>query len=87
MLPGFCTRPTDVAACFKNIAKTLGTIILDRPDLRLAACQALRTLISKGCETGTRRWLCDSVILPICHNMPYSNSKVKVHLGSAREMY
>lgn len=51
MLPGFCTRPTDVAACFKNIAKTLGTIILDRPDLRLAACQALRTLISKGCET------------------------------------
>ncbi|XP_069836077.1 RRP12-like protein [Dendropsophus ebraccatus] len=50
MLPGFCTRPTDVAACFKNIAKTLGTIILDRPDLRLTACQALRTLINKGCE-------------------------------------
>ncbi|XP_077114405.1 RRP12-like protein [Ranitomeya variabilis] len=50
MLPGFCTRPTDVAACFKNIAKTLGMIILDRPDLRLTACQALRTLINKGCE-------------------------------------
>ncbi|XP_056384885.1 RRP12-like protein [Hyla sarda] len=50
MLPGFCTKPTDVAACFKNIAKTLGMIILDRPDLRLNACQALRTLINKGCE-------------------------------------
>ncbi|XP_075699158.1 RRP12-like protein [Rhinoderma darwinii] len=50
MLSGFCTRPTDVAACFKNIAKTMGMIILDRPDLRLTACQALRTLINKGCE-------------------------------------
>ncbi|KAG9484706.1 RRP12-like protein isoform X2 [Eleutherodactylus coqui] len=55
MLPGFCTRPTDVAACFKNIAKTLGMIIMDRPDLRLAACQALRTLISKGCEAEADR--------------------------------
>ncbi|KAM4033364.1 RRP12-like protein [Anomaloglossus baeobatrachus] len=51
MLPGFCIKPTDVAACFKNIAKTLGMIILDRPDLRLTACQGLRTLINKGCES------------------------------------
>ncbi|KAM3912961.1 RRP12-like protein isoform 2-T2 [Leptodactylus fuscus] len=50
MLPGFCTGPTDVAACFKNIAKTLGMMIMDRPDLRLTVCQALRTLINKGCE-------------------------------------
>ncbi|XP_040291346.1 RRP12-like protein isoform X1 [Bufo bufo] len=50
MLPGFCIGPTDVAACFKNIAKTLGMIILDQPDRRLTACQALRTLINKGCE-------------------------------------
>ncbi|KAG8551237.1 hypothetical protein GDO81_004019 [Engystomops pustulosus] len=50
MLPGFCIRPTDVAICFKNIAKTLGTIIMDQPELRLTACQALRTLINKGCE-------------------------------------
>ncbi|KAM4637106.1 RRP12-like protein [Discoglossus pictus] len=50
MLPGFCTKPTDVAASFKGIARTLGMAISDRPDLRLTVCQALRTLISKGCE-------------------------------------
>ncbi|XP_018428299.1 PREDICTED: RRP12-like protein isoform X1 [Nanorana parkeri] len=51
MLPGFCTKPTDVAVSFKGIARILGMAISDRPDLRLTVCQALRTLISKGCET------------------------------------
>ncbi|MEE6486153.1 hypothetical protein FKM82_014528 [Ascaphus truei] len=50
MLPGFCTKPTDVAVAFKEIARTLGMAISDRPDLRLTVCQALRTLINKGCE-------------------------------------
>uniref|UniRef100_F6X6Z7 Ribosomal RNA processing 12 homolog n=1 Tax=Monodelphis domestica TaxID=13616 RepID=F6X6Z7_MONDO len=50
LLPGFCTKPTDVAASFKGIARTLGTAISERPDLRLTVCQALRTLITKGCE-------------------------------------
>ncbi|XP_072482690.1 RRP12-like protein [Notamacropus eugenii] len=50
LLPGFCTRPTDVAVSFKGIARTLGTAISERPDLRLTVCQALRTLITKGCE-------------------------------------
>ncbi|XP_053548481.1 RRP12-like protein [Bombina bombina] len=50
MLPGFCTNPTDTAASFKGIARTLGMAISDRPDIRLTVCQALRTLISKGCE-------------------------------------
>ncbi|XP_055503138.1 RRP12-like protein [Leucoraja erinacea] len=49
-LPGFCTRPTDTVVAFKNIARTLGTAISDRPDLRPTVCQALRALISKGCE-------------------------------------
>ncbi|VFV46161.1 Hypothetical predicted protein [Lynx pardinus] len=50
LLPGFCTRPTDVAASFKGLARTLGTAISERPDLRVTVCQALRTLITKGCE-------------------------------------
>ncbi|GCC34024.1 hypothetical protein chiPu_0012497 [Chiloscyllium punctatum] len=55
MLPGFCTKPTDTAVAFKGIARTLGTVISDRPDLRLTICQALRTLINKGCENETDR--------------------------------
>lgn len=53
LLPGFCTRPTDVAVAFKGLARTLGTAISERPDLRVTVCQALRTLITKGCEAGT----------------------------------
>lgn len=52
LLPGFCTRPTDVATSFKGLARTLGTAINERPDLRVTVCQALRTLITKGCEAG-----------------------------------
>ncbi|XP_053306254.1 RRP12-like protein isoform X2 [Spea bombifrons] len=55
MLPGFCTKPVDVATSFKNIARHLGMAISDRPDLRLTVCQALRTLISKGCEAEADR--------------------------------
>ncbi|XP_068923227.1 RRP12-like protein [Petaurus breviceps papuanus] len=55
LLPGFCTKPTDVAASFKGIARTLGTAISERPDLRLTVCQALRTLITKGCEAEVDR--------------------------------
>ena len=53
LLPGFCTRPTDVATSFKGLARTLGTAISERPDLRVTVCQALCTLITKGCEAGT----------------------------------
>lgn len=52
LLPGFCTKPTDVAASFKGLARTLGTAISERPDLRVTVCQALRTLVTKGCEAG-----------------------------------
>ncbi|XP_075072014.1 RRP12-like protein [Mixophyes fleayi] len=51
MLPGFCTKPVDIALSFKGIARTLGMVIGDRPDLRLTVCQALRTLVNKGCES------------------------------------
>lgn len=52
MLPGFCTCPVDLLSSFKGIARTLGMAINERPDLRLTVCQALRTLINKGCSTG-----------------------------------
>nr|XP_044987580.1 RRP12-like protein [Jaculus jaculus] len=55
LLPGFCTRPTDVAVSFKGLARTLGTAISERPDLRVTVCQALRTLITKGCESEADR--------------------------------
>ncbi|XP_053439817.1 RRP12-like protein [Nycticebus coucang] len=55
LLPGFCTRPTDVATSFKGLARTLGMAISERPDLRVTVCQALRTLITKGCEADTDR--------------------------------
>ncbi|XP_069756548.1 RRP12-like protein isoform X2 [Narcine bancroftii] len=54
-LPGFCTKPTDIMVAFKGIARTLGIAISDRPDLRLIVCQALRVLISKGCENEADR--------------------------------
>lgn len=52
MLPGFCTCPVDLLASYKGIARTLGMAINERADLRLTVCQALRTLINKGCSTG-----------------------------------
>lgn len=53
LLPGFCTHPTDVLGAFKGLARTLGMAISERPDLRPTVCQALRTLIHKGCQTGS----------------------------------
>uniref|UniRef100_A0A3Q3WNJ1 Uncharacterized protein n=1 Tax=Mola mola TaxID=94237 RepID=A0A3Q3WNJ1_MOLML len=51
MLPGFCTHPVDLLASFKGIARALGMAINERPDLRLAVCHALRTIITKSCQT------------------------------------
>ncbi|NXY39570.1 RRP12 protein, partial [Pomatorhinus ruficollis] len=55
LLPGFCIHPTDVLGAFKGLARTLGMAISERPDLRPTVCQALRTLIHKGCETDAER--------------------------------
>ncbi|KAL5020867.1 hypothetical protein ScPMuIL_000022 [Solemya velum] len=44
-LPGFCTRPTDLAQSFKGIAKVLGTAINDLPDLRMKVMLSLRKLV------------------------------------------
>ncbi|NXU48748.1 RRP12 protein, partial [Turnix velox] len=55
LLPGFCTHPTDVVGSFKGLARTLGMAISERPDLRPTVCQALRTLIHKGCQTDAEK--------------------------------
>ncbi|XP_054238177.1 RRP12-like protein isoform X2 [Indicator indicator] len=55
LLPGFCIHPMDVLGAFKGLARTLGMAISERPDLRPTVCQALRTLIHKGCETDAER--------------------------------
>ncbi|KFV07024.1 RRP12-like, partial [Pterocles gutturalis] len=55
LLPGFCTHPMDVLGAFKGLARTLGMAISERPDLRPTVCQALRTLIHKGCKTDAER--------------------------------
>lgn len=61
MLPGFCTKPTDVVSSFKGIARSLGMAITEHSDLRMCIYQALRTLIYKSCETGGQ--LCGRVWL------------------------
>lgn len=45
LLPGFCKCPTDVDVAFKKIAKLLGQILTDRPDIRMEVMAALRQLI------------------------------------------
>nr|CAG4650713.1 EOG090X00E0 [Simocephalus serrulatus]SVE94060.1 EOG090X00E0 [Simocephalus serrulatus] len=45
LLPGFCKCPTDVDVAFKKIAKLLGQILTDRPDIRMDVMAALRQLI------------------------------------------
>uniref|UniRef100_A0A8C9TUT4 Ribosomal RNA processing 12 homolog n=1 Tax=Scleropages formosus TaxID=113540 RepID=A0A8C9TUT4_SCLFO len=54
MLPGFCTKPSDLTSSFRGIARALGMAISERADLRPTVCQALRTLISKSCDTEER---------------------------------
>lgn len=50
LLPGFCTRPTDLCQAFKSVARILGVALTERQDLRLIVCQALRVLISKNSD-------------------------------------
>ncbi|XP_059572993.1 RRP12-like protein isoform X2 [Alligator mississippiensis] len=51
LLPVFCRCPTDVVNSFSRLAHTLGMTLSERPDLHLTVCQALCTLITKGCQT------------------------------------
>ncbi|XP_067276745.1 RRP12-like protein [Pseudorasbora parva] len=85
MLPGFCTKPTDLLASFKGIARCLGMALNDRPDLRLCICQALRTLI-RCSETGEEKAELNRFsknFLPILFNV-YSQQPKKGEMTSAR---
>uniref|UniRef100_A0A673H6J2 Uncharacterized protein n=1 Tax=Sinocyclocheilus rhinocerous TaxID=307959 RepID=A0A673H6J2_9TELE len=82
MLPGFCTKPTDLLASFKGIARSLGMALNDRPDLRLCICQALRTLINKSCETELQRF--SKNFLPILFNVYSQQPKPGEMMASAR---
>uniref|UniRef100_A0A673H581 Uncharacterized protein n=1 Tax=Sinocyclocheilus rhinocerous TaxID=307959 RepID=A0A673H581_9TELE len=86
MLPGFCTKPTDLLASFKGIARSLGMALNDRPDLRLCICQALRTLINKSCETEEEKAELQRFsknFLPILFNV-YSQQPKPGEMASAR---
>ncbi|KAF4105889.1 RRP12-like protein [Onychostoma macrolepis] len=86
MLPGFCTKPTDLLASFKGIARSLGMALNDRPDLRLCICQSLRTLINKSCETEEEKSELQRFsknFLPILFNV-YSQQPIPGETASAR---
>ncbi|KAI2657902.1 RRP12-like protein [Labeo rohita] len=86
MLPGFCTKPTDLLTSFKGIARSLGMALNDRPDLRLCICQALRTLINKSCETEEEKEELKRFsknFLPILFNV-YSQQPKSGEMTSAR---
>lgn len=53
LLPGFCTRPTDLAQSFKGIAKVLGTAISERDDLRMEVMSSLRKVINQSKDNET----------------------------------
>uniref|UniRef100_S4RSV7 Ribosomal RNA processing 12 homolog n=1 Tax=Petromyzon marinus TaxID=7757 RepID=S4RSV7_PETMA len=55
LLPGFFTNPVDLVPAFRGVARVLGTALTERPDLRMLVCQALRTLVGKGCSSDDER--------------------------------
>lgn len=45
LLPSFCKHPTDLMTSFKKIAKTLGTLLTQRLEIRNIICTSLTTLV------------------------------------------
>lgn len=54
LLPNFCDGAKDICTSFPVLARTLGTAITDRPDIRAVAMHALRCLISSSKEDEDR---------------------------------
>ncbi|XP_005106446.2 RRP12-like protein [Aplysia californica] len=46
LLKGFCDHPTDLKQSFQGIAKSLGTALSDREDLRMDVMSALRSIVT-----------------------------------------
>lgn len=50
LLPSFCKSPTDLLASFRVIAKTVGTLMTQRQDIRNVLCASIINLI-ETCQT------------------------------------
>lgn len=74
LLPPFCSNANDVKDNFKVIAKTLGVLIGDRKELRLAAMAALRKMIAKNQGMSQVLYQANSIHLFIY----ISNQKLKI---------
>ncbi|XP_014673956.1 PREDICTED: RRP12-like protein, partial [Priapulus caudatus] len=55
LLPGFCTRPTDLCQAFVGVARILGQAVADHSELRLDVLTALRLLVTKNLENEKNR--------------------------------
>ncbi|KAF8778496.1 RRP12-like protein like [Argiope bruennichi] len=45
LLPGFCTEPTDLKTCLKEVAPILGKMLKNEPSVRLVVLSSIRELI------------------------------------------
>ena len=54
LLPSFCKNPTDLIESFKVVAKTLGALISQRPEIRNVLCSSLISLI-ETCQTDDQK--------------------------------
>ncbi|XP_052828973.1 RRP12-like protein [Octopus bimaculoides] len=50
LLPSFCNNPTDLKTSFRSIARSLGSVVSDRPQLRTPILSSLRKLIYTNLE-------------------------------------
>jgi len=77
LLPGFCTNPTDLPMSFKNIAKILGTALMDQQDLRPVVLQALRILTTKTLDANDSKVIGQFAknYLPILFNLYTSGNE------------
>ncbi|WAR21706.1 RRP12-like protein [Mya arenaria] len=69
LLPGFCTRPTDLVASFKGIAKVLGTAISERDDLRMEVMASLRKLITQSLSSEQNLQVLDKSLQKKCYRI------------------
>ena len=81
LLPSFCLNPTDFCSTFKKIAKTLGTILSEKEQLRNNVLSALKNLLTKNCdksEVKTELSKYGKNFIPILFNL-YTSEKIEVN--------
>ncbi|ELU03860.1 hypothetical protein CAPTEDRAFT_226490 [Capitella teleta] len=50
LLPGFCTRPTDLLVSFKKLARVLGSAVQERMDIQSDILASIRKLVNQNLE-------------------------------------